>query len=82
MLHRTGRHRQENIRKNEPDTSFVLTDITIKGTWRSSSSWGDFNTNDYQELAITGADYYNERITIIYIKRGNVSTMGNQVSGE
>lgn len=60
------------IYKNEPDTSFVLTNINIKGTWRSSFSWGDYDNDGDQDVALTGADYFNKRITIIYNNRGNV----------
>jgi hypothetical protein len=54
---------------NEPDTSFVLTNINLKGSWRSSFRWADIDGDGYPDLALTGADFYNQRMTIVYRNR-------------
>lgn len=54
------------IYRNDTDTSFVMTDIDLKGTWKSGFSWGDFNNDGLPDLVLTGADFYNKRATVIY----------------
>ncbi len=66
------------IYKNEPDTSFVLTDIAIKGTWRSSFSAGDYDNDGLLDIVISGADYYNERMSTIYRNLGQTEASSEQ----